>query len=116
MLFRSDGHVGAHRYKFMLLVRSVCKDIRAAILVRRRGIAVALWCNHGKHRSVAAAELMAGVITLKFANVTVEHISLDYYNRRCRCRECERLLPEHDVLCVAFHTFEDNWWVVDLNR
>ena len=111
-----DGLVGAHRYKFMLLVRAVCRDVRAAIQARRRGIAVAFWCNHGKHRSVAAAELMAGVFTLTFAKVTIEHISLDYYDNKCKCNECTRLLPQQDISEAAWRTFDEKWRVVDLNR
>jgi hypothetical protein len=111
-----EGLVGAHRYKFMLLVRAVVRDVQAAIRARKRGVAVAFWCNHGKHRSVAAAELMAGVMTSKFVNVTIEHVSLDYYGSRCKCNECSRLLPQQDVLEAAWRSFDDRWWVVDLSR
>ena len=43
-------------------------------------------------------------------------ISLDYYDNKCKCYDCSRLMPQQDVLEAAMRTFEDNWRVVDFNR
>ena len=111
-----SGLVGAHRYKFMLMVRNVVRDVREALLAGKKGVAVAFWCNHGKHRSVACAEVMAGCVLNKFVNVTIEHISCAFYDMHCRCPECSRILPDKDILRSAWGTFEKDWWVVDLRR
>ena len=107
-----QGLVGLHKYNFHVLAKQVAATVRDAIKRRRRGVALAFWCNHGKHRSVATAELMAAVFATKFHNVVIEHVALDYWRNRCRCQACSRKLPPQALQEAAAEAFDADWHVV----
>ena len=53
-------------------------------------ITMSFCCNHGKHRSVACAEIF-GVVLRQFGiEVEVRHVCLQRHFRWCLCEECER--------------------------
>ena len=47
------------------------------------------WCNHGKHRSVAVAELMARLFDWWGIEVTIAHLESRCH---CGCPKCKQLL------------------------
>mgnify|MGYP007096121299 CR=1 FL=1 len=59
---------------------------------RGKNVKLCFWCNHGKHRSVACAEMLFGLLGHLQAScdIEVDHISLFGHNRTHRnCRVCE---------------------------
>ena len=54
-------------------------------------ISISVYCRSGKHRSVAAAELIGTILRTLLINVTVYHKSLHWHRRRkCRCSICNK--------------------------
>lgn len=56
-------------------------DLREAMLAGPRCRTVVAWCNHGKHRSVAVAELLSTL----FETRGVHHLN----RRQWRCHGCD---------------------------
>ena len=74
-----------HLEKLRGLMRDVKKEMQASV---ETTYALNLWCNHGKHRSVASAELFATVFQAMGKTVELDHKSLRVHRRCCLCRDC----------------------------
>ena len=72
---------------------------------RGMNVRLCFWCNHGKHRSVACAELLYGLLNNVEADfpLDIEHLSLFGHNRRHRdCRFCECGLTDDETLRLMY--------------
>lgn len=80
-------------YKFLML----CSRVKAHMR-RHRGdrCSLAFYCNRGKHRSVAVAEIMFSLVS-SLADCEIEHVSLDYHKHGCNCGACSRQMVTRTV-------------------
>ena len=88
----------AQKPDFPEFLRYVKKRLWSA---RGMNVRLCFWCNHGKHRSVACAELLYGLLNNVEADfpLDIEHLSLFGHNRRHRdCRFCECGLTDDETL------------------
>ena len=67
----------------------LCRHVRTGMATHTGGaFTVAFWCNRGKHRSVASAELFAQIFLAMGLDVSVRHVSIVNHGHGCRCIEC----------------------------
>ena len=94
-------------------VATVLAPCKAHMKKHRRGHAsIAFWCNRGRHRSVAAAELL--YLTLDKiplgedhdVEITIEHMSCRRNGLFCKCDKCTNSARKNDESWAAL---EDMW-------
>ena len=85
-----QGIMKNHPDAFKSLVAAVLDEIRLCVDEGEDKLAFCFFCNRGRHRSVATAELLCSLLRAEgFTRTRTEH--LDLGNRPCqvpRCRDC----------------------------
>ena len=88
---RCDGRSFSVQERLLAKTQSfewLCRHVRAGMAAHSGAFTVAFWCNRGKHRSVACAELFGQIFLQMGLDVTVRHISMVRHGHGCRCGEC----------------------------
>ena len=76
--------------KHMRLFEQLCRQVKERLVCGDAEVTVRFFCNRGKHRSVACAELFGSFMKAWPVNVKVNHWSLRKHpERRCKCVGCE---------------------------
>ena len=92
----------AKTYPFLLLCAKVHRHLKAH---KGTTCAVAFFCNRGRHRSVACAELLFGVLggveSMARCYLELNHLSLPWHCLGCRCRNCDDARSTPAVLEAA---------------
>ena len=74
------------------LFEKMCKHVREHFEGSRSAEPqLSLVCRHGKHRSVAVAELFGTIFRSMGIDVCIRHKSLKFHKHFCRCSECNSL-------------------------
>jgi hypothetical protein len=73
--------------------RSLLADIKAELkraAATEEVTTLHFYCNHGKHRSVAACELLAAVVrsALDWVEIDIVHKGLTMHDNACHCDKC----------------------------